>query len=110
MLNKEPYGSKIIVLALEAEEVRSAGGLILDGESIPIGVEGIVEAAGPSCTQARVGRIVTYPANAGFELFIKGKKYRMMQEYDAMYFDDLETDIPKYEDRVFNEKSAINNE
>lgn len=102
MLNKEPYGNKIIVSILESQEVKSSGGLILSSDSVPIGKVGRVEAVGPKCEQARVGRNAIYPENAGFELFIDGIKYRTIQEYDVIYFEDTEESKLLYEDRIFN--------
>lgn len=106
MLKIEPQGGRVILEPMEDLETKSSGGVLLDSSSVPKGVVGRIVSVGPSCSQASSWELAVYGSDSGYDMYIDGKLYRVINEYEIIYFKNSPNER-KAEDRLFGSEAAI---
>lgn len=72
-----------MLIAPEAAEQVTKGGIIIPGQENEVIYQGTVLAVGPKVLDRKVGERLLYGQYSGFEVGVAGSKYRLIREDDA---------------------------
>ena len=92
-MNIKPLGDRVLIQSAEADEAKSAGGIIIPDTAKEKPQEGTIVAIGPGATdengktikmQVNVGDKILYSKYGGTELKHDGQEYLIMSEADIL--------------------------